>query len=185
VFNGSSITAEAVSSGAKTKEPGVSRLPKTVADNPRNPCVSSMRLATRDINARRIAATLDYMRRHLNETLEIEVLSRVAGVSPSHFFHLFKRATGHAPVDYFIRIRMDRAGELLKWSTLTIKEIADVMGYSDAFYFSRVFKSVQGVAPREYRSVKRMQRIRSRPFVPLLMRDPEPQELYFPATASK
>jgi len=115
-----------------------------------------MRSSTREINAQRIATALDYMRRHLNEPLEIHNLSRIAGVSPSHFFHVFKRATGRTPVDYFIGTRISKACELLEKSTLSVKEIADLMGYGDPFYFSRIFKSVQGIAPSEYRSIKKV-----------------------------
>jgi AraC-like DNA-binding protein len=78
-------------------------------------------------------------------------LSAIAGVSDSHFFPLFKSATGCTPIDFFIRLRMTRACELLQNQKMTIKEVADLIGYDDPFYFSRLFKSVIGVAPRDYR----------------------------------
>ncbi len=88
---------------------------------------------------------------HLDEPLQISTLAAQASVSQSHFFALFKRQTGTAPIDYFIRLRMNHARELLDSTCSSVKEIAATMGYDDPFYFSRVFKSVHRVAPAEYR----------------------------------
>lgn len=92
------------------------------------------------------------MLQHVNEPLRISTLSEVAGVSGSHFFWLFKSATGCSPIRFFIQLRMRRASELLRNRNLTVKETADLLGYDDPYYFSRMFKSVMGVAPRHYRN---------------------------------
>jgi AraC-like DNA-binding protein len=104
--------------------------------------------------AQRIDVSLRYMMRHLNQPMKVSVLSAMAGLSESSFFVLFKSATGLTPLDFFIRARMRRAGELLEETTLKIKEIAATLGYDDQFYFSRLFKLVHGVPPREYRAGK-------------------------------
>ncbi|MGC3957754.1 MAG: helix-turn-helix transcriptional regulator [Verrucomicrobiota bacterium] len=75
----------------------------------------------------------------------------MANISPSHFFAVFKRQTGFAPLDFFIRLRMQRACELLGTTSLSVKEVAAELGYDDPFYFSRVFKTVSGIAPTDYR----------------------------------
>ena len=90
---------------------------------------------------------------HLNKPLPVARLAALANISPSHFFALFKRHTGCAPIDYFIRLRMRRACDLLGTTSLSVKEVAAVLGYDDQFYFSRVFKSVNRVAPSEYRAL--------------------------------
>lgn len=102
-------------------------------------------------NAGRIRRTIAYMAQHLNQPLQVSTLAAQASVSTSHYFALFKRQTGSAPIDYFIRLRMNHARELLDSTRSSIKEIAAEMGYDDPFYFSRVFKSVHQVAPAEYR----------------------------------
>ena len=79
------------------------------------------------------------------------MLSAMAGLSESSFFAHFKNATGHSPVRLLTRARMRWAGELLEETNLQIKEIAGLVGYHDQFYFSRIFKSVHGLSPREYR----------------------------------
>jgi AraC-like DNA-binding protein len=105
-----------------------------------------------EIAATRIAVSLDYMMAHLDKPVKISTLSALSGFSPSSFFAFFKCATGDTPLNWFIKIRMRRAGELLRESNLQIKEIARQLGYGDPFYFSRLFKSVHGMAPKKYRA---------------------------------
>lgn len=99
----------------------------------------------------RIGRSIAYMVEHLNQPLQVSTLAAQASVSPSHYFALFKRHMGTAPIDYFIRLRMNHARELLDSTRSSVKEIAAAMGYDDPFYFSRVFKSVHSIAPAEYR----------------------------------
>jgi AraC-like DNA-binding protein len=101
--------------------------------------------------AERIGRSIAYMVEHLDEPLQVSTLAAQASVSPSHYFALFKRQTGTAPIDFFIRLRMNHAKQLLDSTASSVKEIAATMGYDDPFYFSRVFKSVHQVAPAEYR----------------------------------
>jgi AraC-like DNA-binding protein len=101
--------------------------------------------------AERVGRSITYMTEHLDQPLQVSTLAAQAGVSPSHYFALFKRQTGKAPIDFFIRLRMNYARELLDSTGSSVKEVAVTMGYEDPFYFSRVFKSVHRVAPAEYR----------------------------------
>lgn len=99
----------------------------------------------------RLAVCLDYMRTHLDQPLKISTLSALVGLSESWFFMLFRQATRDTPLNWFIRARMERAGELLAQTGLPIKQIAAQVGYADPLYFSRRFKSVHGLPPTEYR----------------------------------
>jgi AraC-like DNA-binding protein len=133
----------------------------TESDPPASACAvssesnqSGVRRGYRDEEANwKIERTIAYMKQHLNKPLPVARLAALANISPSHFFALFKRHTGCAPIDYFIRLRMRRACDLLGTSSLSVKEVAAVLGYDDQFYFSRVFKSVNRVAPSEYRAL--------------------------------
>jgi AraC-like DNA-binding protein len=106
-------------------------------------------------NAERIEQSIEYMRRHLDQPLQVARLAALVNVSPSHFFALFKRQTGCAPIDFFIRLRMEQACELLDVTLSNVKEVAAALGYEDPFYFSRTFKAVTHVAPSEYRMMSR------------------------------
>lgn len=103
---------------------------------------------------RKIGQSISYMLRHLDQPLQVSTLASRANVSSSHFFALFKRQVGCAPIDYFIRLRMQHACRLLDGTTMSVKQVAATLGYDDPFYFSRVFKSVNQVAPSGYRLLK-------------------------------
>jgi AraC-like DNA-binding protein len=100
---------------------------------------------------RRLAVCLDHMRAHLDQPIKISTLSALAKLSNSRFFSLFRQATNDTPLNWIIRARMERAVELLAHTSLPIKQIAGRVGYPDPLYFSRMFKSVQGMPPSEYR----------------------------------
>jgi AraC-like DNA-binding protein len=107
----------------------------------------------------RIASTISYMKEHLNEPLRAATLASVARMSLPHYFVIFKRCTGSTPIDYFIRLRMERARELLATTSCSVKEIAGVLGYDDPLYFSRVFKAVNETTPTQYRSNNGVQKL--------------------------
>jgi len=108
--------------------------------------------------ARRIQRSIDFMLAHLNRPLQVAELAAQASFSSSHYFTLFKRSIGGPPLDYFTRLRMRRACDLLDVSDLSVKEVAGQMGYGDPFYFSRVFKATCGVAPSDYRVLPETER---------------------------
>lgn len=101
--------------------------------------------------AKKIEQSIAYMAQHLNEPLPVAALAAKASLSSSHYFALFKRQTGCAPMRYFTRLRLQYACHLLDTTSSPVKAIADALGYKDQFYFSRVFKSVNHMAPSEYR----------------------------------
>lgn len=77
------------------------------------------------------------------------------GIPLSDFYlkRLFKKETGVSPIEYLTQKRIAYSKQLLEGRserTLTIKEIAGMVGYSDPYYFSRVFKKVTGKSPSEY-----------------------------------
>ena len=53
--------------------------------------------------------------------------------------------------DYIASLRIQRAKELLRDESLSIQEIAEIVGYNDYFYFTKVFKKVEGISPSKYR----------------------------------
>jgi AraC-like DNA-binding protein len=104
--------------------------------------------------AGKIECCIAYMVAHIDQPMQVATLAALANVSLSHFFALFKQRTGCAPIDYFTRLRMRHACRLLGSGTVSVKEAAAALGYDDPFYFSRVFKSVNNVAPSKYRNAR-------------------------------
>jgi AraC-like DNA-binding protein len=82
----------------------------------------------------------------------VEEIAKEFHYSSSHYTALFKKKTGLSPIDYFIRMKIYYACQLLTQRELIIKEIADKIGYDDPYYFSRIFKKVTGKSPAQYKS---------------------------------
>lgn len=74
------------------------------------------------------------------------------GLSRTHFTRLFTRATGQSPGHYIIDRRIQRAKSLLETTPMRISEIADALGYSDVYFFSRQFSTKSGVSPSSWRN---------------------------------
>lgn len=72
-------------------------------------------------------------------------------VSRTHFFRAFKQQTGQSPYQYHLQLAIRRAGEMLRNSPLSVKQIAFALGFSSPYHFSKLFKSKTGAAPSEYR----------------------------------
>ena len=103
----------------------------------------------------RIDRTIAHVTHRLASPIHIPELARLANLSPSHFAATFKRHTGHPVLDYFIRLRMQRAAHLLDTTPLPIKSIAAELGYEDPLYFSRLFRKVHDLSPAQYRAIKK------------------------------
>ncbi|RUS48601.1 AraC family transcriptional regulator [Cohnella sp. AR92] len=93
-----------------------------------------------------------YMNDRLEEFLTLDELSRQVRLSKAHLIAIFKRETGCAPIDYYLRLKMQRAGQYLDLTDNTIKEVGAAVGFKDPYYFSRLFKRIIGQAPSEYRN---------------------------------
>lgn len=99
----------------------------------------------------RIQVVVDYLIAHPSEAFDEDSLSRIADMSKSNLRKLFKEHTGKSPRDFIKDLRMTTAARQLLTSDKPISTIAYEVGYEDLNYFSRVFKSVFGISPREYR----------------------------------
>lgn len=102
-------------------------------------------------NRLRIERALAYIEAHLVDPPSVAQLADVAGLSESHFARLFRRHAGASVIDHITRRRVQVARELLGNVDLSIKQIAARCGFEDAYYFSRVFRRVDGLSPSQYR----------------------------------
>ena len=98
-----------------------------------------------------IQTAINYMQLKLRYAVSIEELSRATGCSPSKLSHLFKKSTGYSPLNYFNHLRIQKACQHFYATNAKVKEVAEEMGYSDPYYFSRLFTRLMGVSPRQYR----------------------------------
>jgi AraC-like DNA-binding protein len=81
----------------------------------------------------------------------VDQLARTAGISRAAFAQKFRRLSGDTPAHYLTRVRIQRAMDLLRSGDDSVERIAETVGYNDSFVFSKAFKRIQGVSPKEFR----------------------------------
>lgn len=82
----------------------------------------------------------------------LNMIAAHIGISPSYFSSIFKQETGQSFVEYLTKVRIEKACELLRCTTLRTSEIGEKVGYNDPHYFSATFKKVMGTSPKEYKN---------------------------------
>jgi AraC-like DNA-binding protein len=102
-----------------------------------------------------------YVDRHLNDSLTIARLARMANLSSYHFIRSFRARTGQTPHQYVRSRRIERAKELLVTTPMPLTEICDAVGFQSLGSFSSAFRRFTGEAPRAYRAARR-----KRPYIP-------------------
>jgi AraC family transcriptional regulator, arabinose operon regulatory protein len=100
-----------------------------------------------------ISRIIVYMKEHLNETLTLEDLASEAGMSASHFSAVFRQKVQSSPINFFTFLKIQQACRLLENSEMRVKEIAYSIGYNDPYHFSRVFATLMGMSPRDFRKM--------------------------------
>jgi AraC-like DNA-binding protein len=103
----------------------------------------------------KIGAALSLMHRDINRKWTVAELAVAVGMSRSSFALRFKALVGAAPLDYWLRWRMQRASKLLAGSNRTVSSVAFAWGYESESSFGRAFKRVMGRTPTWYREANR------------------------------
>lgn len=97
-----------------------------------------------------VAQVQEYIREHLSEKLTLADVAAVFNFSPNYLSQLFGKYGDSGFVEYITEARITAAKEMLEDGDLKVYEIAEKLGFESSFYFSKVFKKVTGLSPREY-----------------------------------
>jgi len=108
--------------------------------------------ATGGLTPYKLQRTIAYIQAHLEEKVSLTTLAAVAQISPTHFAHLFKHATGLAPHQYVLRCRMEQAKRLLAETDLSLMDIVSQVGCADHSHFSALFRKHVTMTPKAYRN---------------------------------
>ncbi|SDX39080.1 AraC-like ligand binding domain-containing protein [Paenibacillus sp. CF384] len=101
---------------------------------------------------RQIKQAVRWLSYQYAQQISIEDLSRSLGYHRTHLSKMFKQVTGVSPMQFLLKVRMERAKELLNGQYhLSIDHVASSVGYTDALYFSKQFRKTFGYSPSEYR----------------------------------
>jgi AraC family transcriptional regulator len=100
-----------------------------------------------------IEVVMRYIRAHISEPLDREMLAGVAGFSVPHFHRVFTAHVGESAASYVRRLRLERAGRKLRMGAVNITEVALAAGYDTHAAFSKAFKQQFGLSPSEFRQL--------------------------------
>lgn len=105
--------------------------------------------ANRESRPVRIAR--QYIEAHYDQPITLEQLAKLSFLNPVYFSTIFKKETGASFTSYLVKLRMEKACDLLKSGSVTVSEAAERVGYQDVRYFSRLFAKSVGIKPKEYK----------------------------------
>jgi AraC family transcriptional regulator len=110
----------------------------------------SLKQSTRVDLYKRLAIVMDYLNSMDEYDVDLNGLASIASLSKYHFLRLFKLAFGQSPYQYIQKLKLDKAEQLLKDRTHSIKEIASLLGFENSNSFSRLFYQRTGHYPQVY-----------------------------------
>ena len=99
-----------------------------------------------------VESLIVYFKEHLSCNVTLQDLEERTGVSKVYICRIFKKFQNTTPMDFFTRLKIARAKELLAdFPGMSLREIADSLGFNEVYYFSKVFKRITGAPPSEMR----------------------------------
>ena len=113
--------------------------------------ITQVRKDLRDGTMLPLRNAMEYLDANFDQTLTLEMLAEKAMLSVSRLAHRFKDETGATLIEYLTWVRIGHAQRLLVETELSCLKIADEVGYKNQSYFSRAFRRVVGITPRQFR----------------------------------
>lgn len=98
-----------------------------------------------------VQEAVSFIEQNYAHKLSVLDMARHCRLERSYFGKIFRDVMGQPPQDFLIRYRMSKAADALRHSALSVADIAGSVGYTNPLHFSRAFKGVYGISPREYR----------------------------------
>jgi len=101
--------------------------------------------------AEQLKPALEYIETHYSQSISLETLARLTGMSPKYFCRFFKAIVHRSPIDYVNYYRVECASHFLTSGDMTVAEIAQHCGYNDSSFFIKQFRKYKGITPKRYR----------------------------------
>jgi AraC-like DNA-binding protein len=103
------------------------------------------------LTPRTLERVRDYIKKNLADSIGLEILADITGLSRSYFAHAFKRSTGLSPHCFLMQCRLEHAQKLLTETNMPLAQIALASGFGDQSHFSRRFRQSIGLTPGSFR----------------------------------
>ena len=100
----------------------------------------------------KVERIIQYMYQNIDKKISLPELSELAQMSPAYMSRAFKETTGYTIIEFFTKLKIDKAKEMLLEGTHKVKDIAQSLNFTDEFYFSRIFKKIVRINPSEFNS---------------------------------
>ena len=113
--------------------------------------ITRVREDLRDSALLPLRKAVEYLDAHFDQSLTLDILAGRAKLSVSRLAHRFKEETGRTLIEYLTWVRIGHAQRLLVETDKSCQKIADEVGYNNQSYFSRAFRRVVGITPRQFR----------------------------------
>jgi AraC family transcriptional regulator len=97
---------------------------------------------------------IDFVRSRISRDISLADMASVAGLSTTHFSHMFKKSLAQSPHQFLLHQRVQYAKELLSSLDLRMIDVALACGFKTQQHFARIFRKVCGLSPTEYRRLK-------------------------------
>lgn len=113
-------------------------------------CDSVKRLSLHKFNYT-IRKAIEFIRTNLDQDLSLDIISKSIGSSSYELSRKFKKETGQSITDYINKQRINEAISIMENENLLVTDIAQMVGYNDVNYFTKVFKKLKGMTPSKFR----------------------------------
>lgn len=110
------------------------------------------RVSTKEEYQKQINIIIEYINNHLDEQIDLQKLSEISNFSPFHFHRITRAFLGEPIGAYIVRMKIETAAKLLRYTDLSISEIAYKIGYDAPSSLSKAFKQQYNISPIEYRN---------------------------------
>ena len=116
----------------------------------------SVRVHRGGLGPTRLRRVTELVHAEIEDELGLHKMAEAAGLSPAHFSQMFRKSTGESPHQFVLRIRVERAKEMLRAPKARVLDVAIACGFKTQQHFARVFRRACGATPTEYRQELRI-----------------------------
>lgn len=106
------------------------------------------------LNDDRVLRSLEYIRKNIDQKINVQTLSEISFLSEDHLIRLFKKELNTTPLQYINEKKIEKAQLMLIITSMSIKDISYTLSFENHSYFNRVFKKITGQTPSQYRNYK-------------------------------